>query len=139
MNRFVYDENGLYLRTLSITKFDTFPVLSTDIQPPQLKAGEYAKFVGNSWEVVTAPPEKLQRVPIQATKAQIRIALKRAGKLSELAAYIQTFAANSEERILLEEEPIIRRGGTISNLIRDGLSLTEAQMDTLFTVANRIK
>lgn len=77
-------------------------------------------------------------VPQTATKAQIRIAIKRAGRLADLAAYVQGLGANSEERILLEEESVITRDGTIANLIQTELSLSDAQMDQLFTVANTI-
>lgn len=105
---------------------------------PTLAADEFARWNFGEWEVLSSYPTKTPPVPTTATKAQIRIALKRAGKLPALASYISSLGANSEERIMLEEESIIRRGGTISNLIKDGLSLTETQMDQLFTVANQI-
>lgn len=139
MRRFVYNNDGVFTgRVLNVTKYDTFPAKSTEVPPPPLQAGEYARFNGTNWDIITELPERRVAAPTEASKAKIRIALKRAGKLPALAAYINSLGANSEERILLEEDPTIKRGGTISNLIRDQLSLTEEQMDQLFTVANTI-
>lgn len=51
MERYVFNKNFVFTHSINITPFDSYPVNSTEIAPPELNSGEFAVFNGAGWEV----------------------------------------------------------------------------------------
>ena len=132
MNRYVYDKNGIFTgRVLRLTKFDTFPVYSTELAPPGLVAGEYAKFNGSEWEVITELPTDPIVVPGGIELRQLKLALHNNDLLQSVEVAINALPAAKQK----VAEINWNNGGTVNRVDAANLTqgvINENMLDNLF-------
>ena len=75
-------------------------------------------------------------IPTSVSMYQARIALQQAGLLATVQAGISQMS--EEAQIKWEFAPTVKRGDALTTAMASALSLTEEQLDALFTTASAI-
>lgn len=89
------------------------------------------EWVDGGWEVVSI-------TPVKVTRHQAKEALRRAGHLSAILAYIPTVDDGGELALFWSEAEDFHRNHPQLLKVGDALGLTSAQIDALFVVAHAI-
>jgi hypothetical protein len=91
----------------------------------------------HSWQAVDLTPEEIKaRIPDTVSMYQARIALQQAGLLATVQAGISQMS--QEAQIKWEFAPTVKRNDALTVALASALSLTEEQLDALFTAAAAI-
>lgn len=114
-----------------------------DVEPPAVQDGKVALWQGEAWAYVNPPsntqPEEppIQGVPVVVDMAQARLALLQVGLLAQVDSAIEALEepTRSAARIEWEYRTTVRRDSPLTQLLAEGLELTETQLDELFTIA----
>lgn len=138
--RYVYNRQGIYTgQSLNLTSFDPFPVLSTEIEPPALSSGEYARFLGGSWEVITELPETPVRIPSRVTMRQFQLALIEMGQYDTVEAFIDALTGVDKKKALVEwRGAFAERASPSIAVYGASLGMTEEDIDNLFILADTL-
>ena len=146
MNDFRKDFSDVLIRDNppedALIQWGVVPVLSSDapeapigqkvqLTTPVLINGQWAE----QWELVPAP------VPWSVSMAQARIALKRAGLLSQVEAAIAAIpdeGAREEAELFWEYATEVQRTNSLIQSLGPLLGLSEEEIDMLFHVAKTI-
>lgn len=68
---YVFDDQFFYTgESSTISEYETWPVRSTFVKPPELQSGEFAKWNGSKWMFTTGGPK--EPIPASVTKRQGR-------------------------------------------------------------------
>jgi len=136
---YVYHKNGVYSGTSkTITEFDTFPVNSTFAPMIDLQPGEFARFDGESWYMISEMPVVPVIVPHTVNPMQAKRSLARAGHLAGVVTIMDALATDDETRISWENAPMFERYDSMILAMQAQLGLTDTQMDDLFIEAGTI-
>lgn len=109
----------------------------TDVAPPTFDPETAGCFWRcDHWEIVQAQP-MVEPVPVSVTMRQARLALLQAGLLAQVNSAIAAMpgADGDVARITWEFSQEVRREDTLLIQLASAMSLTDAQLDTLFTQA----
>ena len=138
---FKYDEMFTFIgEVVKDTIYEPFPVASTNVQVPDLADGEFAVFNGNDWVIVTERPEKPVKVPHVVTNAQARLALLQSDSLSSAQAALDGMSEPDRTAALIEWEhrPTVERNSALVLSLAETLGLTDAEIDSLFILADTL-
>lgn len=137
MNRYVFNGNGIFTGcVLSLNAQDTFPSLSTTIAPPALSAGEFARWNGGGWDVVTELPAVPVAVPQRVTMRQFQLALIDDGSYDAVVAFIDTLTGTEKKKALVEwNGAYAERVSPSINAYGAVLGMTEEDIDNIFIMA----
>ena len=140
MRRYIYDKRGVYFgRYLDITEYDTYPFLSTLVEPPTLSDGEYAKWTGDEWSVITDIPVKPPVVPQSVTMRQFKLALIEAGVFDSVEDFIVTLTGVDYKKAMVEwNGAFAERSSPSISTYGAGLGMTSEDVDNLFILADTL-
>ena len=116
------------------------PVCSTDIQPPTFNESQTCKFRSGRWVVEDKPlpepeiiPEPVNSIPSIISMRQARLALLQAGLLASVNLAISS--GSEADKIEWEYAADVDRNSPLVQNMKAGLSLSDADLDNLFTLA----
>lgn len=137
-----YDEQGYYTGlTRNEHPLQAIPPYWTKIEPPMLGDGEYARYVGRRWEVVT---EKIypKVVPPAISRRQAKQQLLLSGLLDDVTAGIEAIQDATERRMVQiywdDSQEFERSHPMLTSLGGSILGLTDEQLDDLFIAASKL-
>jgi hypothetical protein len=109
------------------------PAGAVDAPPPSVPEGFRAKWENNIFvlEQVIPPEPPPPAIPASVTMRQARLALHRAGLLTQVNSTI----TDPEAQIEWEYATTVERNSPLVQNLAAGLGLTEQQLDDLFTTA----
>ncbi len=139
--RYVYNKQAIYTgQALDLTLYDPFPVLSTEVAPPSLNDGEYARFLGDSWEVITELPEKPKRVPQSVAMSSFQLAMLEIGELDNVQPVIDALPMPDKRKaqILWDKANFVERSNPFVATLGAVMGKTEAEIDDLFILAETL-
>ena len=92
----LYDGRGVYTRTVEVDEMAALPDHGTSIEPPATAEGEFARWLGGAWEVLTElPPPPPAPAPVlpPLSRRQLRLALLSIGVTAgDVEAHIAAIA-----------------------------------------------
>lgn len=142
MKRYVFNKSLIFTgRVLTVTEFDPFPTFSTDISPPPLQAGEWAKWLGDSWEVITELPAVPERVPSEVTKRQARQQLITLGILDSVQTAIDAIADATEKALIQsfwDDSSTYERNHPQMLALSSAIGLDSDALDAAFVAAGKL-
>ena len=128
MKRYIYDKNGIFRAVIEVkSRFDTFPTKSTDVEPPALNDGEYARWDGESWQIITELPVKPNNFNQELTSYQMRKQLLIMNKLNACETAMNS--APTGFKVDWEYKPVLYFNDDMFN----ELPLTSEEKQRLFT------
>lgn len=136
--RYVYNKQGIYTgQALDLTPYDPFPVMSTEIAPPSLNDGEYARFLGDSWEVITELPAKPKHVPQSVAMSSFQLILDEIGEYDNAVALIDSLPMPDKRKaqILWKSANTVERANPFVASLGAAMGKTEAEIDDIFIQA----
>tara|TARA_R110002126_G_scaffold217985_1_gene363764 strand:- start:124 stop:546 length:423 start_codon:yes stop_codon:yes gene_type:complete len=140
MKRYVYDKRCILVNEIEAGEFDSFPTRSTLVVPPSLRSGEYAKFNGIEWLVITELPEVSEPIPAQIGMDQAKLALYDEGLIDAVELAIDALPVGQKKRVKIEwntRTTVRRNRGLVSKVLK-AAGLSETDIDNLFVLANTL-
>jgi len=138
---FEYDGQFVFVgETERKSKYETYPVKSTAIEPPALQGNEYAVFNGEGWNVVTDKPVNPALVPQVVTMRQARAALITEVLIDDVQIAVDDATGVQGQLIRNEWEhsQTVERNRPFVALIGTALGLDDTQLDDLFILASTL-
>lgn len=134
---YIWDAAGIYSHSVDCDPKSALPLRSTPTAPPELNEGEYARWVGGAWAIVTEIPPIPAAVPEKVTMRQARLAVHAAGLLPQVQTAIDALPEPSRTAAQIEWDysSEVFRNREFVNLLGGQLGLTGEQLDELFIQA----
>jgi hypothetical protein len=132
MRRYVFGRNRIFTgRVLNVTEFDPFPHNSTEVPPPPLQAGEWARWRGDIWEVVNEIPAPRTRVPSSIELRQLKQVLRKHRLMGSVKTAINALSRDEREKLEIDLDHMntVDRSKAFDLLAG---AINETMIDTLF-------
>ena len=134
---YIWDAAGIYSHSVERDPKSALPVRSTMTAPPELNEGEYARWIGGAWAIVTEIPLVPAVVPEKVTMRQARLALHSVGILAQVQPAIDALPEPDRTAAQIEWDysSEVSRNREFVNMLGGQLGLTGEQIDQLFIQA----
>lgn len=134
---YIWDSQRIYSHSVDADPKSALPLRSTMTAPPDLNEGEYARWIGGAWAIVTEIPPIPAVVPEKVTMRQARLALHAAGILSQVQPAIDALPEPSKTAAQIEWDysSEVFRNREFVNMLGGQLGLTDEHIDDLFIQA----
>lgn len=141
MNRYVFDRNGFFTgQVLVLTEFDTYPGRSTETAPPLIPAGQFARWDGTQWHIVS-DRVITQDVPSEITKRQGRQQLITMGLISSVQTAIDAIPDATQKALIQsfwDDSTVYERYHPQMIALSSAIGLDEASLDAAFIAASQL-
>lgn len=135
---YTFDSSFIYASTFYLDPMGPMPGQSTLVAPPRTSGTEVARWLGRTWEILSARPEPQPVVPPKVTRSQARRALLLRGLLDQVQPAIDAIPDTTERRLAqIEWDDALdfERHNPLVVMIGQALGLDEAGLDDLFIFA----
>lgn len=141
---YTYDADGIFSGAQEVDAMGPMPrgVLTS---PPPTSAPEVALWTGAGWTVLperVPVPAPRAPVPAQVARAQGKAALITAGLWAGVEAFVAAIIDPTERalaEVALHDTQQWQRSSPFLNAAKEGLGLTDEQLDALFVAASKIE
>lgn len=138
MMRHVFDEMFVFIHSIDVGQFDSFPLNSSEIDLPPLLPGQYAVFAGDGWQVVNERPEK---VPFEISKRQARQQLIVLGLIGSIQPAIDAIVDGTERALVQsfwDDSYAYERNHPQLIALGNAIGLDSAALDAAFIAASKL-
>lgn len=137
---YCYDDNFYYTgKSRTISEYETWPVKSCFVEPPELEEGEYARWNGTAWDITVDEPKP--PVPAIVTKRQGRQQMTLMGIIGQVQPAIDAIEDPTERALVQsfwDDSTEYERHHPQMIALAESLGVTDEQMDDAFRAAAQL-
>lgn len=138
--RYVFDKDFYFVCEINVGDFDTYPARSTDKEPPTIQDGQFARWDGTQWQIVS-DRVTTQSVPSEITKRQGRQQLIIMGLISSVQTAIDAIPDATQKALIQsfwDDSTVYERYHPQMIALSAAIGLDEAALDAAFIAASQL-